>query len=88
MLIYLLYLLYGEKKEFKGYRIHNIAVHVFNTRDGSLKPNNLNTQLGRLYLKKRQTIHPASLDKDLKMIQQLIEEFNSPVASLRLNATT
>jgi len=87
MLIYLLYLLYGNKKEFKGYFIHNIAAHVFYTSEGPLDPSNLNTQFGRLYSKDRKTILNASLDDNLIMIQSLINEFNSPVATLRLSAT-
>jgi hypothetical protein len=47
-LMYLLYLIFNEKKEYEGYKIHDIACRIFKNPIGNFDKKNLNTILNQV----------------------------------------
>ena len=46
--MYLLYLIFNEKKEYEGYKIHDIACRIFKNPIGNFDKKNLNTILNQV----------------------------------------
>lgn len=76
-LIYLLFLLYGNKRIYNGIGIHQIAVLVFKKIDDQLEARNLNTQLGKFMDHTKTSILRGALDDKLLEMEKLIKEYNS-----------
>lgn len=70
-LIYLLFLLYRNQRNFKGVGIHEIACHVFK-HDSGLQPRSLNNQLLKIINPNNNLVRREVIDESLIIIEDLI----------------
>ena len=73
-LIYLLFLLYGNERKFKGLGINEIACHVFK-KEPELQARSLNNQLLRIINPNNNAIRKEAIDDSLGLIEELIAPF-------------
>jgi hypothetical protein len=70
-LMYLLYLIFKKKKEYDGYKVHDIACRIFKNSGGNFYKKNLNTILNQII---RNLNDKQPLSANLKTIKTIFNE--------------